>query len=212
VLLNTVLTGRDFFPLNVDARRLLAVPPVKFLALRGYITLDYPWMLGAQQRRPAPDLLPVHRRGARRPAGGAARRQRPRQEHADHDGQRVRRGGRQVLRHRGPRHYDVYDGRNLFGRKASLWPPATASKIRPATERPGATRLAGEYDAEQKGPLSLSGDITAFENGELDDDQVLDLFQALVGTGLAWLLQGSYGRTAAQLIDAWLIGVPEEGS
>ncbi len=52
------------------------------------------------------------------------------------------------------------------------------------------------------GPLSLSGDLIAYENGELDDEQVIQLFQNLIDTGLAWTLQGSYGRTAAQFIEA----------
>jgi hypothetical protein len=43
--------------------------------------------------------------------------------------------------------------------------------------------------------------LIAFENGELDFDEVVDLFQNLIDTGLAWTLQGFYGRTAAQLID-----------
>jgi hypothetical protein len=47
--------------------------------------------------------------------------------------------------------------------------------------------------------------IIAFENGELDQDGVLELFQHLVDTGLAWRLQGTYGRTAARLIEEGLI-------
>jgi len=43
--------------------------------------------------------------------------------------------------------------------------------------------------------------IVAFEAGELDTDEVLDLFQQLVNSGLAWELQGSYGRTAKRLIE-----------
>ena len=42
------------------------------------------------------------------------------------------------------------------------------------------------------------------------EDEVLDLFQHLVNTGMAWELQGSYGRTARSLIDAGLIGAGEE--
>lgn len=51
----------------------------------------------------------------------------------------------------------------------------------------------------------IAGQILAFEQGSLEDEQVLDLFQELVTTGLAWQLQGSYGRTAAALIEAGLI-------
>jgi len=52
-----------------------------------------------------------------------------------------------------------------------------------------------------------------YETGRLTDEEIVDLFQELVDTGLAWELQGSYGRTAKALIDAGLleVRVPTEG-
>ena len=52
----------------------------------------------------------------------------------------------------------------------------------------------------------LSGQIIAFETGELEtEEDVLELFQNLVDTGMAWTLQGSYGRTARFLLEEGLI-------
>lgn len=47
--------------------------------------------------------------------------------------------------------------------------------------------------------------IIAYESGELDDGDTVELFQELVDSGLAWKLQGHYGRTAMELIDAGMI-------
>ena len=47
--------------------------------------------------------------------------------------------------------------------------------------------------------------IIAYEQGELDGDETLELFQALVNSGMAWRLQGHYGRIAAGLLKVGLI-------
>ena len=43
--------------------------------------------------------------------------------------------------------------------------------------------------------------MIAWENGELDGGQIIELFQELIDNGMAWSLQGSYGRMAKFLID-----------
>lgn len=47
--------------------------------------------------------------------------------------------------------------------------------------------------------------LIEYENGELDETETLELFTELVQSGLAWQLQGHYGRVAAHLITEGLI-------
>jgi hypothetical protein len=49
--------------------------------------------------------------------------------------------------------------------------------------------------------MSQIDKIIAFENGELDSEQTIQLFQELIDSGKVWQLQGFYGRTAKYLID-----------
>jgi hypothetical protein len=53
--------------------------------------------------------------------------------------------------------------------------------------------------------MDLVSRIMEFESGTLDDEGVLVLFADLVKSGMAWTLQGSYGRAAQALIEDGLI-------
>lgn len=48
---------------------------------------------------------------------------------------------------------------------------------------------------------SVTTMLMDFEDGSMNIDQTLELFSILIQTGLAWRLQGSYGRMARHLID-----------
>jgi hypothetical protein len=47
----------------------------------------------------------------------------------------------------------------------------------------------------------ITSNIIAYEEGELDEDQTIELFQHLIDNGMAWTLQGGYGRAAMQMIE-----------
>ena len=43
--------------------------------------------------------------------------------------------------------------------------------------------------------------IMQFETGKCSKEEMIEGFQELIDFGMAWTLQGSYGRTAATLIE-----------
>jgi hypothetical protein len=53
--------------------------------------------------------------------------------------------------------------------------------------------------------MDITDKIIAYECGDIDDTGILQLFSELISNGMAWTLQGSYGRTASALIDAGYI-------
>lgn len=56
---------------------------------------------------------------------------------------------------------------------------------------------------------NLTDKIIRFEEGDMQEDEVISFFQELVNTGLVWNLQGFYGRTAVNLIESGLVTVPD---
>lgn len=53
--------------------------------------------------------------------------------------------------------------------------------------------------------MDLVDQIIAYESGDLDDAGTIALFQDLVNSGMAWQLQGTYGRMAAAMLDCGVI-------
>ena len=51
----------------------------------------------------------------------------------------------------------------------------------------------------------LAARITEYEQGELSEDEIVDLFQDLLANGIVWELQGSYQRVAEEFISRGLI-------
>ena len=48
--------------------------------------------------------------------------------------------------------------------------------------------------------MDLVNKVIDWENGDMSEDDETQFFQELVNTGMAWKLQGMYGRRAMQLI------------
>ena len=53
----------------------------------------------------------------------------------------------------------------------------------------------------------LVDQIIDYESGEMGEQEIIDFFQELIDLGMAWTLQGHYGRMAKSLIDQGLCHV-----
>ena len=60
-----------------------------------------------------------------------------------------------------------------------------------------------------KESTDIVGKIMAFEQGELDNEEVYTLFQFLLDSGMIHSLQGSYQRMAEELLLAGMISMPD---
>lgn len=49
---------------------------------------------------------------------------------------------------------------------------------------------------------ALFNELMAYEDGELDTTEIVQLFSKLIKSGMAWQLQGMYGRQAMTLINS----------
>ncbi len=50
--------------------------------------------------------------------------------------------------------------------------------------------------------FDVTSGIIRYESGELSSEEIIELFQQLVDTGVAWQLQGHYGRTAIAMLES----------
>ena len=53
--------------------------------------------------------------------------------------------------------------------------------------------------------FDVVGAIMRYEGGEMSEEETIEFFQRLVDSGLAWSLQGHYGRAATTLIQRGLV-------
>jgi hypothetical protein len=58
---------------------------------------------------------------------------------------------------------------------------------------------------------NVAENISAYEDGKLDDDSVNNLFQHLVDSGQVWQMEASYGKKAVELAEAGRITLPSFG-
>ena len=58
--------------------------------------------------------------------------------------------------------------------------------------------------------MNLAERVLLYETDQMSEQEMISLFQDLVDTGMAWKLQGHYGRTATILLDAGVIAPPED--
>jgi hypothetical protein len=57
----------------------------------------------------------------------------------------------------------------------------------------------------------INDKIIAYENGEMETkEELVEFFQELIDSGLAWELQGHYGRTAQALIQGNICHMTEK--
>lgn len=60
--------------------------------------------------------------------------------------------------------------------------------------------MAAEQNEQPAQGFDVVGQITAFEEGQLNEAEVAELFQYLADTGIIWSLQGSYQRALSELV------------
>jgi hypothetical protein len=50
--------------------------------------------------------------------------------------------------------------------------------------------------------------ICRYEEGKMSEEEIISFFQELVNSGVAWTLQGHYGRMAMSLIEDGVVTPP----
>lgn len=57
--------------------------------------------------------------------------------------------------------------------------------------------------------MDLIDKIIRYEQDDMSHEEIIQMFQELMNTGLIFGLQGSYQRTATRLMNAGLITIPQ---
>jgi hypothetical protein len=75
------------------------------------------------------------------------------------------------------------------------------------------TKMANVIHADNSAYMcpGITDDIIAYEDGTMDREEIVPFFQRLIDCGLAWELQGSYGRMATNLIESGQCHQKSEG-
>ena len=60
-------------------------------------------------------------------------------------------------------------------------------------------------------PYNVAENVSAYENGTLDEEAVIELFQHLVENGQVWELDAKYGKKAVELAEVGRITLPNFG-
>jgi hypothetical protein len=102
-----------------------------------------------------------------------------------------------------PRNYvaslDDDDSIVIAGRDSAGWTLDEYVLPRLASGLIFATEFEVEQPTEER--VDIVGGLMALDEGDLDEAETIRLFQHLVDTGLAWRLEGRYGRMAEALIE-----------
>ena len=53
--------------------------------------------------------------------------------------------------------------------------------------------------------MNIIDGVTWYESGELTEQETIEFFAQLIKKGIAWQLQGSYGRQAMRFIEAGIL-------
>lgn len=68
-------------------------------------------------------------------------------------------------------------------------------------------KIKSQKKASKNTQPSLVDKMMDYESGALSEQDTIRFFQELVDKGMAFILQGSYGRTASALIQAGLVKI-----
>ena len=59
-------------------------------------------------------------------------------------------------------------------------------------------------EIKPEGKQDMVDKIIKYENGNMTNEETIKFFQELIDSGMAWKLQGHYGRTAIHLLEVGL--------